>query len=71
MKVSSTYQDQQIGLYVTCSSTFFPKSSMKKLAITEESGEPIATLSVCSSNCPSKQKYVDVSTCLNNARTSS
>ena len=44
---------------------------MKKFAITGDSGEPIATPSVCSKCWPLKQKYVEVSTNLNNAKMSS
>jgi hypothetical protein len=69
--VSSTYLNEHIGLCATCSVAFFSKSYMKKLAITGKSGEPISTPSVCLYNCPSEQKYVDVSTCLNSARISS
>ena len=47
-KVSSTYRNQHAGFCVACASAFFTKYSMKKLAITGESGEPIATASVCS-----------------------
>ena len=43
MNVSSTYLNQHTGLCVACSIAFFSKSSMKKFAITGESGEPIAT----------------------------
>jgi hypothetical protein len=39
---------QHTVLGVICSIAFFSKSSMKKFAITGESGEPIATPSVCS-----------------------
>jgi hypothetical protein len=35
-------------LCVACSTAFFSKSSMKKSAMTGESGEPIAIPSVCS-----------------------
>ena len=67
-KVSSTCLNQHIGLCDTCSIALFSKSSMKKFTITGESGESIATPSVCSQNFPSKQKYVEVRTCLNNAK---
>jgi len=70
-KVSSTYLYQHLGLRVAWFSAFSSKSSMKKLAMTGESGEPIATPSVCSKYWPSKQKYVEVSTSLKRARMSS
>jgi hypothetical protein len=70
-KVLSTYLNQHTGLCVACSDAFFSKSSMKKFAISGKSGEIITILLVCSYSCPSKQKYVDVSMCLNSARTSS
>jgi hypothetical protein len=43
-EVSSTYRHQHAGLCVTCSGTFFSESSMKKLAITRESGETLIYL---------------------------
>ena len=68
VKVSSTYLYQHVGLCVASSIAFFSKSSMKKLAMTGERGEPMATPSVCSQIWSSQQKYVEVSTCLNSAR---
>ena len=47
-KVSSTYLYQQVGLKVAWFSALSSKSSMKKFAMTGDSGEPIATPSVCS-----------------------
>ena len=47
-KVSPTCLNQHIGLCGACSLALFSQSSVKKLAITGESGEPIATLSICS-----------------------
>ena len=38
-KVSSTYLYQQDGLYMACLMAFSSKSSMKKFAMTGESGE--------------------------------
>ena len=70
-KVSSTYLYRHAGLRLACFSAFSSKSSMKKLAMTGESGEPIGTPSVCSKHWSSKQKYVDVSTSLNSAKMSS
>ena len=67
---SSTHLNQHTGWCAACSIAFFSKFSTKKFAIAGESGEPIATPSVCSYKSPSNQKYMDVSTCLNNARTS-
>ena len=46
-KVSSTYLHQHTGLCVAFSIAFFSKSSMKKFAMTGDSGEPIATTSIC------------------------
>lgn len=47
MKVS-TYWNQQLDLFVASCIAFASKSSMKKLAMTGDREDPIATPSVCS-----------------------
>ena len=44
---------------------------MKKLAITEENGEPMAIPCTISQNCPPKMKYVELRTGLKQGKMSS